>query len=476
MKKNSRRHFLASSATGAAAITLSGSLPPFSQANASNFEYKSPAQMPFSQEREKANQTIARAPKAQVVKVRDHVYTAVSYALAAMILVETPEGSVIIDTTESLSAAQTIMAEFRKISDKPVKAVIYTHNHADHFRGTKALFEPGMKVISHKDFMTEVKLQEARGKSGAIRSAAMFGLINLPHERNSMVFSYPSPFRGGLIWEAIEPKDLIWPNLTFENTYSFQLGGVSFNLIHAPGETPDQIIVSVPEYKVVCCADNFYASFPNLYTIRGTSSRPVVDWAKAQDKVIALDPEFLVPGHGLPIDGRETIKEVLANYRDAILHVHKIALDAVQQFKPIDVVVAQATLPPQLASLPYLEQSYGSVPYSVRSIYESYIGWFDGDPVNLFPLSRKALGAEVLAIAGSADKILRQADEAQKEGRHQAVLELCEMVLASDPKNRTARLMKIDALLALSKLTANFPTATYYDTFAKWEQFKLEEG
>jgi hypothetical protein len=50
------------------------------------------------------------------------------------------------------------------------------------------------------------------------------------------------------------------------------------------------------------------------------------------------------------------------------------------------------------------------------------------------------------------------------------------MVLASDPKNRTARLMKIDALLALSKLTTNFPTANYYDTFAKWEQSKLKEG
>ena len=110
-------------------MTLSRYLPSFSQAKAANDDYTSSAQATFSQERENANQTIARAPEPHVVKVRDHVYTAVSYALAAMIMVETPEGLVIIDTTESLSAAKIIMAEFRKISNKRVKAVIYTHNH-----------------------------------------------------------------------------------------------------------------------------------------------------------------------------------------------------------------------------------------------------------------------------------------------------------------------------------------------------------
>ena len=149
-------------------MTLSRSLP-VNQANASDFKYESPAQMPFSPEREKANQAIYSAPKPQVLKVSDHVYTAVSYALATMILVETSEGSVIIDTTESPAAVQTIMGEFRKIADRPVKVVIYTHHHGDHFRGTKAFYDPGMQVISHKDFMAEVKIQEARGKSGAMR-------------------------------------------------------------------------------------------------------------------------------------------------------------------------------------------------------------------------------------------------------------------------------------------------------------------
>ncbi|MBM4308857.1 MAG: alkyl/aryl-sulfatase, partial [Deltaproteobacteria bacterium] len=116
---------------------------------------------------------------------------------------------------------------------------------------------------------------------------------------------------------------------------------------------------------------------------------------------------------------------------------------------------------------------YGYIPYCVRSIYEAYVGWFDGNPVNLSPLTHKELGVEILAIAGSADKILAHAEKAQQAGRHQAVLELCEMVLENDSGNRSARLMKIASMLALSNLSENFPTANYYKVFAGIEWMKI---
>ena len=136
-------------------------------------------------------------------------------------------------------------------------------------------------------------------------------------------------------------------------------------------------------------------------------------------------------------------------------------------------MVSQASLPLHLADLPYLKQYYGYIPFCVRSIYQSHVGWFDGDPVNLSPLSRKELGVDVLKLAGSVDKVLEHAEMAQKDGRHQATLELCEMILTNDPKNRTARLMKIVSLLALGKATENGPAANYYTTYAAIEKSKL---
>src|SRR5208337_3794303 len=99
---------------------------------------------------------------------------------------------VIIDTTESLTVAQAVMGEFRKISRKPVRTVIHTHNHADHCRGTKACFQKGLKVIAHEDFMKEVKLQQSRGRSAVIRSTAMFGLSFPVQERFPWLGNVPT--------------------------------------------------------------------------------------------------------------------------------------------------------------------------------------------------------------------------------------------------------------------------------------------
>ena len=356
MEELSRRRFLSSAAT---ALALSSSLIPAGQGQASTFEPLPPAALPFSKEREGINEIIQTAPKPRIIKAWDQVYYAVDYALANMVMIETPEGLVIIDTTESLTAARTIMAEFRKISDQPVKVVLYTHNHLDHFRGTKACFQEGVQVIAHNDFMKEVNLQDSRGLSAILRAGAMYGILLPPSERFPWLGTFPQVTAGRLVWEEISPDDLIWPNHTFSDKYSFRLGGLTFNLIHAPGETPDQFIIEIPELKFVCCADNYYPSFPNLYTIRGTSARPVLDWADCQDKIIALKPEVLVPCHGSHLEGKDPIREVLTNYRDAIKHVYNYTLKAVGKFKPIEEAAAEVALPDHLAQLPYLRQYFG---------------------------------------------------------------------------------------------------------------------
>ncbi|MBW2633334.1 MAG: alkyl/aryl-sulfatase [Deltaproteobacteria bacterium] len=472
MKSATRREFLTAGVVGA---TVTGLGIPILSEEAMAYQYQPPASLPYSPAREEVNAILAKPFEGRIVKVRDGVYSAMGYALGNMIMIETNDGLVIVDTTESIKVAEKIMAEFRKISDKPIKYIIYTHSHGDHYRGTKAFYKPEMKVVAHELFMPELKLQNIRGLRGRMGAVAMFALQFPPNERHASVGIYPEPRWTRLNWEMIAPKDLIFPNVTFNEKHVFKLGGLSFECIHTPGETPDQIIVHIPEYKLVICGDNFYASFPNLYTIRGTSYRPVAEWAEAQDTVINLAPEILVPMHGFPIKDAAEIKNVLGNYRDAINHVHNLAYSAVKKNMTIDQFLPQAKLPPELSKQPYLQEYYGNVKYCAQAIYESLVGWFDGDPVNLNPLTRKELGAEILALAGSADNILAQADKAQKAGRHQAVLELCEMVLQNTPENETARRMKIVSLQALSNLSINGPTINWYKSFALFETDMMEE-
>jgi glyoxylase-like metal-dependent hydrolase (beta-lactamase superfamily II) len=213
MKKLTRRDFLA---TGASAAAVVGVGIPLFKDEAFAYEYTPPANLPYSKERDEVNRIIGEPFEGRVFKVRDHIYSAMGYALGNMIMVDTEEGLVIIDTTESIKVAERIMAEFRKITDKPVKYVIYTHNHGDHYRGTKAFYEPGMNVIAHVDFLKELKLQTMRGKRGSMGAVAMFALMFPPEKRHASVSIYPEPRWVRLNWESIKPEDLILPNITFK--------------------------------------------------------------------------------------------------------------------------------------------------------------------------------------------------------------------------------------------------------------------
>jgi len=82
-----------------------------------------------------------------------------------IMVIKTSDGLVIIDTTESMSASKKVMDEFRKISGKPVRTIIYTHFHPDHWYGTKPIFTPGVNVIAHNDFVKEAKLWGSMGQS-----------------------------------------------------------------------------------------------------------------------------------------------------------------------------------------------------------------------------------------------------------------------------------------------------------------------
>jgi alkyl sulfatase BDS1-like metallo-beta-lactamase superfamily hydrolase len=84
---------------------------------------------------------------------------------------------------------------------------------------------------------------------------------------------------------------------------------VRSTILHIPGETDDQIGVWIPESRTLLCADDIYKAFPNLYAIRGTPSRDLMQWVDSLDLMLSYEADFLVPSHTRPIIGRENIKQ-----------------------------------------------------------------------------------------------------------------------------------------------------------------------
>ena len=250
----------------------------------------------------------------EVIKVTEGVHVAVGFGLANSILIEGREGNIIVDCMESNETAEKVKAEFAKISSKPTKAIIYTHNHADHIFGAGVFVDGGTPdIYSHEltNYYIDRLLNVVRPIIGS-RSYRMFGnKIDSDNHINCGV---------GLRLEINDDtnRSLVRPTITFSDTLDVTIEGVKIKMAHVPGETDDQLYVWLPEKKTLLCGDNFYKAFPNLYTIRGTPYRDVKQWASSLDKMRYLQAEYLVPSHTKPLKGKQNIQNVLRDYADAI--------------------------------------------------------------------------------------------------------------------------------------------------------------
>ena len=165
-----------------------------------------------------------------------------------------------------------------------------------------------------------------------------------------------------------------------------EIGGQTLDLREAGGETDDQLLVWLPTSKTLLCGDNYYAAFPNLYTILGTRPRSTTTWIESLDAMRRLRPEVLVPSHTAPVIGAAEVLSTLRDYRDAIQWVRDQVFRGANAGLALDDVVASAALPPHLSKVPALQQLYGQSDWSARAVYTNTLGWFDGKAKNLYPL------------------------------------------------------------------------------------------
>ena len=411
--------------------------------------------------------------KQEVIKVTDGVYVAIGYGLANSVLLEGDDGVVIVDTMESAEAAVPVKEVFNKITSKPVKGIIYTHYHSDHTQGAAIMAgNDNPEVYSHASTLYYLKrIASVTRETTYRRAMRQFGSL-LP--------------AGGVINCGIGPElkfnekstiALLPPTRTFAgDSLELDIAGMKLILVHAPGETPDQIFIWLPQKKVLLPADNFYKSFPNLYAIRGTEYRDVTLWVKSLDKMRQLGAEYLVPHHTRPITGADKIYETLTNYRDAIQYVHDQTIRLMNQgLRPLEIV-ERVKLPPHLARQPYLHEYYGTVSWSVRAIFDGYLGWFGGNATDLFPLSLDERAKRFVDLAGSEQGLIGHVKQAVAKKDYQWALVLCDQLLRINPESDVVRELKA---VALSSLGSNQTAATarhYYLTQALEVENKLHIG
>ena len=391
------------------------------------------------------------------------IHFAIGFGIANSIMVEGDDGNIIIDAADSMYEADKIYNLFKQKNSNPIKAIIYTHNHGDHTFGTQYYLniqEERPQIIAHED--TDFYVQRIMGILNPIiatRSTRMFG-TTLPEEDLINVGIGPN------LSVSKSPTGYVKPDLTFRNELKINISGIEMELYHAPGETDDQIFIWLPNHKSLMPGDNVYKTFPNLYTIRGTSHRDVKGWIDSLDHMKTFNPEFLFPSHTKPIIGKEVIQNVLNTYRDAIQFVHDQTIRLMNQGMYPDEIAEKIKLPDSIADSPYLKEFYGTVRWSVKSIFNGYLGWFSGNPAELDPLSREEKAKRILNLAGDIDVMIDDLRLAVEKEDMQWALELSDYLIALDSFTEEVKDLRIDALIYEGSRSANPNKRNYFLTSA----------
>jgi alkyl sulfatase BDS1-like metallo-beta-lactamase superfamily hydrolase len=411
-----------------------------------------------------------------VYKVADNVYSAVGWQLGNVVMIEAPEGLIIVDTGESLSESRKIMAEFRKITDKPVKAVIYTHFHPDHINGVKAFVSEEqvkngeVEIIAHDTLLQNVVAQGALvGPILSVRSGYSFG-VALPGPDHEQMNSGIGPLG------KAEASSFIAPTRTFSDRLDTNIAGLDLQFLHVPSEAPDEIVVYLPGNRVLVSAEVIQGpTLPNIHTLRGTRFRDPVLWVESIDKLRDFKAEYMVPLHGRPVSGEENVEEVLRMVRDGIAYIHDQTVRWMNKGLTPDELVEKVKLPPHLAGYtPYLREYYGTVKHSVRQIYNGYLGWFQGDPVALDPLPPKDKAERLTALMGGREKVMLAAGESYLKGEYQWAAELASYLIQIDPQDKMARDIKARSFRKLGYANMNINWRNWYLMSAMELEGKLE--
>jgi glyoxylase-like metal-dependent hydrolase (beta-lactamase superfamily II) len=316
--------------------------------------------------------------------------------------VATDDGLVLVDTGSALLASR-VHDELRRWSDQRLHTAIYSHGHIDHVFGVP-LWEAeadargwsAPHVVAHDALPRRFDRYILTAGYNQIVNRRQFGLADL-------------------VW----PTRYRYPDETYDDGLELRVGGTELRLRHEKGETDDHTVTWLPQHRVLCCGDLFIWASPNAGNPQKVQRYPK-EWAEALRRMIELEPEYLLPGHGLPVIGADRVRQALTDTADLLDALVEQTLAVMNGGGRLDDALHSVRVPRELEDRPYLKPVYDEPEFIVHNIWRLYGGWWDGNPAHLKPAPARSLAVELTELAGGArvmaDRAMALVDEAEAAG------------------------------------------------------------
>lgn len=404
-------------------------------------------------ETERAAADLINVP-VEVRKISDFIFQA--RGVSNTNLIATSEGNVVFDTGLAIQAAK----QRRLLGDAvpgSITHVILSHSHSDHVGGTRFWVEDGTEIVAHAEFPEEQRYLKQ--------------LEPYLWHRNRTLFPFmpeSPPDIGFLAYGHTVPTVLVDDGAPLR----FEQGGIRFEVLPTPGaEGADNLCLWLPDQKILFSGDFFgplFPQFPNVFTMRGEKVRKPIEYINSLERIIALEPEIIVPSHNDPIVGKAQILASLVKMRDAVRFVHDATVAGMNAGKTMNELMAEIALPPELE----LSQVHGLVSWAVKSIWEYYATWFHFDSTTeLYAVPVSSVYGDLVELAGAEALVIR-ARAHLEAGRSLQALHLLEVVLGNGVNHQAGLEARKDALeLLLEEARAGFMNSYQID----WLKFRLRD-
>lgn len=366
----------------------------------------------------------------EAVKVTDFIFMANDISNAY--LVTTADGDIMVNTGFMDAAnVERNKALFAPVRTGPLRYIILTQAHPDHYGGVPGFKEGETKVVAQQRFTDTWQYFHDLGPFLQQRSAKLWA----------------STMKRG---SNPAPPPRVVPDIVVDRSYAFELGGRNFEVISTPGgESLCALTVWMPNEKIAFTGNLFgpvFLAMPNLTTPRGDKPRLVVNYLESLDRVRKLGAELLITGHGDPIVGKDTIRADLDKMHDAVTYVKDAVIAGMNAGKTVHELMREIHLPEHLE----IGQFHGKVSWAVRAIWEEHAGWFHYDSTtSLYDVPRSSVNADLVELAGGATVLAKRAADRLAEGKPLESIHLLDIALDVEPGNKDALTVKKSTLNAL---------------------------
>jgi len=409
----------------------------------------------------------------RLVKMGERVHMAFGYDYANYGFIEGDDGIIIVDAGWHMDQTRVAWEDYRKLTNKPVKAVIYTHVHNDHVGGIRVIVPESEKrripVYAHNSWNGQVDRQTSPLAGLVVqRSASQMGMYlsaGLEGSVGSSVGAMPR-LEGGTSF--IEPTD------TFDEELEVNISGVRIKMIHAPGDTSEGIIVWLPDDKVMFGADSIVGIFPAIITARHEPTRDPYAMVETLNFLTQFPTEYLIPGHGRPVVGREEVYQFVRDAHDGGLYLLDQTLRYMAMGLNADEIIDRLELPPHIANNPDLQFHYHRMEWKIRGIYAKYAGWTTTDPIKKTRLTDGEEAKRLVPLLGGVKATLKAAAAAYEANDPRWAATLATLALQVAPGNAEAQTLKIAAYRAIAYNTRSANERHYLLTAANLMDGSLE--